>query len=113
MNIKMIILCSISLLSACQSQVIKNVVGEYVYGHEVETFTPCHSEKTYWVDGADSELEKVRNKVLMLTKMNKKPYQSVYVKLDYADLGKDTEGFAAEYDSVIKVKNVMLVEKCD
>ncbi|MCK3656986.1 hypothetical protein A4G19_15095 [Pasteurellaceae bacterium Macca] len=90
------------------------VAGIYHYGSEVETFTLCSNKETsYWVEGKEELLNTLRDKAIALAKEKQAPYQDVYVKLEYTDLGKAKDGFAADYASVVEAKNATFIEKCE
>ncbi|MCK3657642.1 hypothetical protein A4G18_02670 [Pasteurellaceae bacterium Pebbles2] len=120
MKIKAVLLASVALIVACQDKesapaqaLSSNVVGQYIYGQEVETFNLCGAKEAYWATGDVKLLEPLREKALKLAEEKNEPYQPVYVNIDYVDLGKAKDGFAAEYDSVIEIKKATIVEKCD
>lgn len=100
------------LASACSQPTVQTATGSYVYGHEVESFTPCGSESAYWATGSSSVLQPLQNASLQKAQQTGNPYQPVYITAEYTDQGKTSEGFAAEYDSVIKIHKAVPAEGC-
>ncbi len=82
---------------------VRSYSGLYVWGHEVNTFQPCGSEKVYWV------IVPARAQVT-LTKYYEngvtKRYQPIYIRFQGQKKGKATDGFAADYAGLIKVINI-------
>ena len=108
-----IILLSI-LLSACGGNKSDFIMkGRYVYGHEVDSFSPCDTpQKSYWPSGpAFEELHKKYEAILD----SHEPYQSVYVEFHgrfsrKADPIKDGE-LPAESDGLVEVVNILKISK--
>ena len=80
--------------------------GQIVDGHEVSTFTPCGSNKQYWLDLAKvsrSENEKLKQSISF-------PYQPVEVKLSgYLQLSSPADGFATNYDAIFEAESLNIV----
>lgn len=68
-------------------------------GHEVRSFTPCGSERAYWVD----DLTGANLYVVYRSLVSAPPadYAQLYVELDAFAEAPRTEGFAADYDSLL------------
>lgn len=107
----MIVSCMI--ISCQQGQKDKNqetgdrgeiVRGELILGHEVESFTPSNSDLNYWIIDSSKNLKKAYDS---LTINAKYPYMPVFAELKIVDKGKSTEGFAAEYDGVYEVIEII------
>jgi hypothetical protein len=94
-------------LIACTSAEAKPIRGLYFWGHEVETFHPCGSDKAYWVVGEESLLQPLRDKAKEASAA--RPYQPIYVEVVVVPEGKATDGFAADYDGVYRFKSVATV----
>ncbi len=82
------------------------VAGVYTYGHEVESFALCDTKTDYWVTGQQALLDTLRNASLDKSKQLKNPYQGVYAELRLAMLPKAADGFAADYDHVVRVLEI-------
>ena len=68
-------------------------------GHEVRAFTPCNSEVEYWVDDlTGANLYKVYRSLVLAPPAD---YAQLYVELDAFAAAPSTEGFAADYDSLL------------
>ena len=79
--------------------------GIYYLGAEVNTFSPCDSEKTYWVSGSSWVLDPLYQYVKEKTK---KPYEPVYIEFRGHLLKEILDGFAAGYDGLIRISEVRL-----
>lgn len=82
--------------------------GKLIMGHEAYSFTPEKDSVTYWVIDRSGELKKYYEAALPA---NAQPYTSVPAELKIKKLGPSEEGFAAEYDGVIEVKEIIHVGK--
>ncbi len=82
------------------------VKGLLVLGHEVSSFIPFGSSKSYWVVGVDKQLS---NKYYQIIE-GKSPYTPVVVELIVKDKGKAKEGFAEDYDSVLEIIKIKSIE---
>ena len=80
--------------------------GNYYWGHEVETFHPCGSEKAFWVIGPDAVLQPLRNEVKKQGAAAGEPYRPIYVEIVATLEEKPGDGFAADYDGVYRVTSV-------
>src|SRR5687767_6389627 len=81
----------------------KTLEGQLTLGHEVRTFKPCGSDKTFWVSDKTGKLEEFYSKLTV----GKKPYTPIFAEIEFKDKGKAKEGFPAEYESVYEVVNVL------
>lgn len=82
--------------------------GMYVFGHEVRTFQDCNdSQKTYWVIDSLSHLQKAYEEN---TKFLSYPYESVYAEVKGYLAGKSQMGFAADYENVLIVTELIKIE---
>ena len=80
--------------------------GEYTYGHEVNTFCPKINSQCYWLNPATREQIRQQLRQLSTTHSNR-PYQSVCLVLQGTiDRETKSDGFAADYDGLIKVDKV-------
>ncbi|MDD3773007.1 MAG: copper resistance protein NlpE [Weeksellaceae bacterium] len=86
----------------------RSIKGLLTFGHEVRTFEPCGSSKTYWVnDFSDGKLAKMYNEKI---KNQLTPYTPLMAELVVKNLGKTQEGFAEQYDGVLEIIEIKLVE---
>lgn len=80
------------------------VEGRLIIGHEVSSFVADGDTTEYWVTDTTGMLqERYRQTV----GEQAKPYTPVKVALQVTDCGKSTEGFAAEYDGVYRVEQII------
>ena len=95
------IIC-VLLLSACTVEQPQLPVwqGAYRWGHEVNSFCPCGSDKCYWVRTSDQLQQQLRSYVQQHTS---KPYQPVYLLMRGQLLDQPGEGFARDYDALISI----------
>ena len=81
----------------------KTLEGQLTLGHEVRTFKPCGSDKTFWISDKTGKLKELYAKLTV----GKKPYTPIFTEIEVKDKGKAKEGFPAEYESVYEVVNVL------
>jgi len=81
----------------------KTLEGQLTLGHEVRTFKPCGSDKTFWVSDKTGKLKELYSKLTV----GKKPYTPIFTEIEVKDKGKAKEGFPAQYESVYEVVNVL------
>ncbi|MBR0572604.1 MULTISPECIES: hypothetical protein [Pasteurellaceae] len=95
-------------LSGCNiAQDNTAVQGLLTFGHEVSSFEPCGSEKAYWIIDPTDKLNNLYNEKLAKPS---EPYTPVLAELVLKDLGKATEGFAEDYDSVVEAIEIKSVQ---
>ena len=78
--------------------------GKYIWGNEVHSFMPCNfnNDLAYWVSGDFPIIE-----MLNFYKKNfKKAYQPLYVEFRGHFLNEEVDGFATDYDGVIRISEV-------
>ena len=83
------------------------VKGIYTWGPEVETFSPCNTNKTYWLEGSETMLAPLQEMALKKADAGNEAYQPIYVELQAAQAGKATDGFAADYDGLMQLHQVV------
>ena len=76
--------------------------GHYIWGGEVHTFSPCTSDKTYWVsfDWAGREMQNYYKAHLS------KPYQPMFISFRGQILNEQVDGFALQYDGLVRISEV-------
>ena len=82
------------------------VNGRLIIGHEVRSFIADGDTTEYWIIDETDSLKPLYEKAVG---EKVKPYTAVKASLRVVDAGKSTEGFAAEYDGVYRVKEVIEV----
>ena len=97
-----------SLLVSCSTIPDSLVHGHYTWGHEVRTFKPCGSAKTFWVAGDPALLQQLRKAA---ESSQAKPYDPIYVEVSGTLEAKATDGFAADYDGVYRFTDIHVVQK--
>ena len=87
--------------------------GTYVWGHEVRSFQPCGSDSVFWTsyNWAGLELED------FYRAHTQEPYQLIYVKFRGQILDERVDGFARDYDGLIRIsevleKNIVIPSEC-
>lgn len=118
---KIIYLLGLSLLAACGSGPQKNrensveavspdsiqiVHGQLLMGHEAQSFTIDGDTTAYWVSDPSGTLE-IRYKAALSPEAP--PYAAIPAQLKVRLKGRATEGFAAEYDGVMEVVEILSV----
>lgn len=82
----------------------KIVKGKIIFGHEVRSFQPEDSDKTYWLEDKSGYL-------MEKYKASGEPEWIVYAELEVKDTGRATDGFAEDYDSTYQVLRVIRLGK--
>ncbi len=86
----------------------KPITGLVTLGHEVSEFTPCNSAKSYWLkDSPDGKLNQRYQEKLA---GQSTPYTPVMATLTVKNIGKASEGFAKQYESVLAVVKINSLE---
>lgn len=80
--------------------------GRLVMGHEACSFTPDGDTLAYWVIDRSGELKKLYEAALP---EGAGPYTPVSAELKVRLMGPSDEGFAAEYDGVAEVEEIIRV----
>ena len=91
--------------SAPQAAVVA-VRGIYTWGNEVETLSPCNSDKTYWLEGSEALLAPLQELALKKADAANEAYQPIYVEVQVRHAGRATDGFAVDYDGVMQLQAV-------
>lgn len=78
--------------------------GRYTWGAEVNSFQPCESDSVYWVSASSWVLDPLKRFIEAHTAS---PYQSVYVEFRGHLLDEQVGGFAADYDGLIRISEVL------
>jgi hypothetical protein len=101
----------VALISAEAIAAGPGVPGLYIFGHEVETFQPCHSKQVFWVVGSEASLKTLRQQAEKKHLSTGKPYQAIYVELDgRVDTKSKRDGFAASYDGLFRFGKIEVVK---
>jgi hypothetical protein len=86
------------------------VDGYYVYGHEVNTFTPCASDSTYWVVGDDRTPDSLRVTYFEWSAANQaEPYAPMFARFRGHVASDELDGFAEAYDGTFLVEEIVLL----
>ena len=84
---------------------IADVAGAFIFGHEVRSFQPCGSTKTYWVRSARPEISASLRK--QHEELGAQPYGRIYVVLSGMPVDEETTGFAQSYDGYFEVSALL------
>ena len=101
----MVALINIFTMEAKGAEYDSEYQGIYYWGAEVNTFSPCDSEKTYWVSGSSWVLRPLHDYAKEETKS---PYEPVYIEFRGHLLDEKLDGFAAEYEGLIRISEIRL-----
>lgn len=82
------------------------VTGRLVIGHEIRSFIADGDTTEYWIIDETDSLKPLYEQA---TGVNTQPYTPVKASLRVIETGKSTDGFAAQYDGVYRVKEVIEV----
>lgn len=80
--------------------------GIYTWGSEVETLSPCNSNKTYWLEGDEKLLAPLQELAIQKADAANEAYQPIYVEVLVSDAGRATDGFAVDYDGLMQLQAV-------
>ncbi|MDO4769044.1 MAG: hypothetical protein Q4A11_01570 [Brachymonas sp.] len=80
--------------------------GIYTWGSEVETLSPCNSNKTYWLEGDEKLLAPLQDLAIRKADAANEAYQPIYVEVLVSDAGRATDGFAVDYDGLMQLQAV-------
>ena len=77
--------------------------GTYIWGAEVNSFSPCGTDESFWAsyDWAGFKL------VEFYKAHATEPYQSIYVKFRGHFLDEEVNGFAADYDGLVRISEII------
>ena len=84
---------------------IADVAGAFVFGHEVRSFQPCGSSRTYWVRAAEPEVSARLRK--RHEELGAQPYGRIYVVLSGTPVDQETTGFAQSFDGYFDVSRLL------
>ena len=98
------------LLAGCVSVPSAHLRGHYTWGHEVRSFTPCGSTKSFWVVGELGLLQQLR---AASEHSGTKPYQPIYIEVSGSPEAKASDGFAADYDGVYRFTEVHVAKQSE
>lgn len=97
---------SVPTLNQEDSSSLIFVSGRLIIGHEVRSFIADGDTTEYWIIDETDSLKPLYEKA---AGEKAKPYTAVKASLRVVDAGKSAEGFAAEYDGVYRVKEIIEV----
>ena len=80
--------------------------GVYTWGAEVETLSPCNTDKTYWLEGNEAMLAPLQEMAMKKADAANVAYQPIYVEVQASYAGQATDGFAVDYDGVMQLQAV-------
>ena len=83
--------------------------GAYYWGVEEEALLSCDTGKVYWITGDESVLAPLRKAFEAARARNASAKGGLVVDVTVLDLGKANDGFAMDYESVLKVLRVEIV----
>lgn len=107
---KIILILSLIILSACSSTKKTEYIGTYTQGHEVEIFKENETEQEYWIVGEDSVVDSLNDRVEEIRDKTNDPYPTVEVKFIGTDRGKAYNVLADENDKVLEIESYEIFE---
>ena len=96
-----------ALLAACAAgphDCERQFAGTYVWGHEVHSFRPCDESATYWVSASGWVIAELQEHYESETE---RYYQPIYIQFRGQILNEVTDGFASDYDGLIRISEVL------
>lgn len=106
-----LVMVAMSLSCPAQAAPDRLYEGTYVWGAEVNSFSPCGSgDKAFWVVGSEEAIDQLK---AATERLIKKPYGGLYVRVTggYAGPVSDEDGFAAQYDGLFEINKVWSIRK--
>jgi heat shock protein HslJ len=108
LNLAFLVLITLALVQGCISaadESLQRYRGNYIRGHEVNSFCPDLSSRCYWLAAATPA--PVRQELRRLAQVEQIPYRAVCVVLaGVVNVDTLRDGFAADYDGLIDVHKV-------
>ena len=83
------------------------MLGVYTWGPEVNTFRSCGGPDVRWVQAPAGILSRLRDAHQDLTD---EPYQGILIEAHLRHSGDEPDGFALDYDGLIRVDSVLSIE---
>ncbi len=105
---KLAIFCSIAIVSVGAIASPPEWEGLYTYGHEVNSFIPCGSHQDYWVTSSPETARQLRDFVRQHTT---EIYQPVYLRFRGQVSAEKGDGFAADYDGLMHIQEVITLSE--
>ena len=81
--------------------------GVFFWGPEVETFSPCNTNQTFWLDGEPEQLAPLEDMAIDKADKANEAYQPIYAEIRAVSAGQATDGYAVEYDGVLSLQQVV------
>ncbi|WP_211827339.1 hypothetical protein [Kistimonas asteriae] len=103
-GMKRALFCSIAVVAASAIASPPEWEGLYTYGHEVNSFHPCGSRQEYWVSTSPAINRQLRD---FVTQHTSEIYQPVYLRLRGRLSMEKGDGFAADYDGLMNIQDVI------
>ncbi len=82
--------------------------ARYTWGAEVNVVQPCGGKDTYWVSANSWVLGPL---VEYYTANTSKPYDAVYIRFRGLRLNEVVDGFAADYDGLMHISEVLTLDR--
>ncbi len=87
---------------------VMTVSGRLIMGHEARSFSGENASEDFWIVDDTKHLQALYDSVVG---RGAKPYTPVKATLKVVDAGPSDDGFAADYASVYRVKEIVSIEK--
>lgn len=81
--------------------------GVFFWGPQVETFSPCNTNQTFWLDGEPEQLAPLEDMAIDKADKANEAYQPIYAEIRAVSAGQATDGYAVEYDGVLSLQQVV------
>ena len=89
---------------------VMTLSGNLIIGHEVRSFAPDGDSLVYWIIDRSGTLKALYDSAVGI---DASPYTPVRAELRVIDKGKSNEGFAADYDGVYEVVEIVEIENVE
>lgn len=104
-------LCGSPLLASARDSNKNTLSGIYYFENEVETFSPCKSNKTYWAVGNSELIDQLRSKALEKNGISGVLYLQIQGR--YIGSSKDDESYARDFDGYFKIEKINRIRIAD
>lgn len=103
-----LLLGAVFILDGCLVRSGEPYRGMYAFGPEVEVFSPCGSDKVYWLIEAP-DLEALKLQLARSGQLEGEgPFPSIYIEFNGYKSEEAADGFSGAYDGLIQLDSLSL-----
>lgn len=101
------VLLSVCLVLGCKEEpkYIPTHKGLFVYGNQLNSFTPCNEDRMYWVEGRAAKQIQARHGT-----MTRRPFQPIYVEIQGRVLPPSNQYPMEAHDGSIRIDTVLTAQ---